>query len=165
MEIIAYRGARDIDVAFDDGSLVTNATYQNFSKGQIKAPQDRGENRVGLTGTSKAGQKMTVIVYRKEDDIDVKFEDGVIAEHMKLSHFLRGEIANPSFQYSNQTSKDRVGERSTASCGMGMELVAYRGWNDVDVRFDDGEVVCGRTYRNFKIGAISHPKLKKKSKL
>ncbi len=26
MEIVAYRGARDIDVAFDDGSLVTNTT-------------------------------------------------------------------------------------------------------------------------------------------
>ena len=36
MTIIAYRGAKDIDVQFEDGIIVYNRDYANFKKGKIK---------------------------------------------------------------------------------------------------------------------------------
>lgn len=33
--IIAYRTARDIDVQFEDGTIVTNKRYGNFKRGEI----------------------------------------------------------------------------------------------------------------------------------
>ena len=36
MTIIAYRGAKDIDVQFEDGIIVYNRDYTNFKKGKIK---------------------------------------------------------------------------------------------------------------------------------
>lgn len=36
MTIIAYRNAKDIDVQFEDGTIVTNKEYKNFKNGEIK---------------------------------------------------------------------------------------------------------------------------------
>lgn len=37
-----------------------------------------------------------------------------------------------------------LGMRQIASCGMGMEIIAYRDSNHVDIRFDDGTVVTDK---------------------
>lgn len=38
MTIIAYRNSRDIDIQFEDGTIVTNKSYQNFAKGCVAKP-------------------------------------------------------------------------------------------------------------------------------
>ena len=38
MTIIAYRGESDIDIEFEDGTIVTNKKYSNYANGQIEHP-------------------------------------------------------------------------------------------------------------------------------
>ena len=103
MTIITYRGAADIDVQFEDGYVACHKTYDSFKKGQIRNPnkpctQSMTDSRIGETSTSTNGQEMTIIAYRKKNDIDVRFEDGYIA-YNKAYHesFKKGKIGNPHF--------------------------------------------------------------------
>ena len=38
MTIIKYRKSEDIDIQFEDETIVKNKTYNNFKKGNIKNP-------------------------------------------------------------------------------------------------------------------------------
>ena len=147
MTIIAYRSVKDIDVRFEDGQEVHHKTYQGFKKGAIAPPQDpRYKERIGETTTATCGMKMTIIAYRSILDIDVRFEDGQEVYHKAYSSFKKGAIAPP---------KNRIGETAVANCGMEMTIIAYRGCNDIDVRFEDGQEVHHKTYQRFKNGEIA----------
>ncbi len=50
MTIVAYRGALDIDVQFEDGSIVKNREYSKFKKGQIRNPYKPDVYEVGFVG-------------------------------------------------------------------------------------------------------------------
>ena len=52
------------------------------------------EFRLGQVGVNNQGLKMTIIAYRKADDIDIQFEDGTIVENKRYDNFLKGQIAN-----------------------------------------------------------------------
>ena len=49
----------------------------------------------------------------------------------------------------------RVGEKRMMNCGLGAEIIAYRGSADMDVRMSDGRIVKGCQYNAFKHGEIS----------
>lgn len=38
MTIIEYRNCNDIDIEFEDGTIVKNRTYRRFKEGKIKNP-------------------------------------------------------------------------------------------------------------------------------
>ena len=50
MRIIRYGGANDIDVRFDDGTVIKNRTYEHFKKGNIKNPMTPSVYGVGCIG-------------------------------------------------------------------------------------------------------------------
>ena len=52
---------------------------------------------------------------------------------------------------------DRTGEKGVSNEGYSMEIVAYRGFCDVDILIDGKHIVTGRTYNSFKKGEISNP--------
>ena len=45
--------------------------------------------------------------------------------------------------------------------GMNATCIAYRGCDDIDVRFEDGTIVAGKTKSNFLKGNIGYPKTNK----
>ena len=53
------------------------------------------DERVGQEGINNQGEKIKIIAYRHAKDIDVEFEDGVVAENMAYSHFLEGKMKHP----------------------------------------------------------------------
>lgn len=56
---------------------------------------------------------------------------------------------------SNQTRKNnRVGEIAVSTSGIRMRIIAYRNALDIDVQFENGEVVKNKTYANFISGHI-----------
>ena len=89
MTIIAYRGARDIDIRFEDGTVVKNKSYDKFSKGTIRhpnLPHSRREparltDHKGEIGTASDGSLIKISAFREYDDIDVMFEDGTVSKH------------------------------------------------------------------------------------
>ena len=55
---------------------------------------------------------------------------------------------------------DRLGETRMMNCGMETTIIRYGGYNDIDVRFEDGAMVINRTYNDFKKGTIANPNIK-----
>ena len=43
---------------------------------------------------AKNGMRMTIIAFRKYNDIDVQFDDGTVREHIRYEHFLSGDVIN-----------------------------------------------------------------------
>ena len=53
MRIIRYGNANDIDVRFDDGTIIEHKTYGNFKKGLIKNPMTPSVYGVGFIGKGR----------------------------------------------------------------------------------------------------------------
>lgn len=153
MRVIAYRSATDIDIQFEDGTIVTNKSYGDFKRGYIQNSNLYRNIRVGETTVTCEGMKIKIIKYNGANDIDVQFEDGTILTGKQYSSFKRGTIRYPVV---------RVGEIGTSNCGMcKMKIISYRSNKDVDVQFEDGTIVTNRSYAEFKRGAIKNPNLLK----
>ena len=145
MTIIAYRNLRDLDVQFEDGTIIRNKQYHCFKEGNIRKDRRKSRliNRIGETSFSSRGQKMTIIAYRGSIDLDIQFEDGTIVRNRTYRWFKEGKILC-----------DRVGEENVANCGLKMKIIAYRSATDIDVQFENG-IIKHRCYANFKHGSIS----------
>ena len=53
------------------------------------------QTRIGEQKIMKNGLLATIVGYRNNYDIDVEFEDGVVAQHKKYSLFVAGSIGYP----------------------------------------------------------------------
>lgn len=153
--IIRYGGYKDIDVRFEDGTVVEHKGYSAFKRGEIANPNVKTfANRLDETRMMNCGMEATIIRYSRRDDIDVRFEDGTIIEHRQYIQFKKGGIANPNFKAS---AENCLGETRMMNCGMEATIIRYNTGKDIDVRFEDETVVEHRGYGNFKTGGITHP--------
>ena len=152
--IVAYRHCKDIDVQFEDGTIV-NTTYESFLCRKLKNPNFYKTNYIGNTSVAVNGLKMTVIAYRTSKDIDVRFEDGVVVRHKTYRMFKLGKIGHPTVKPDRH--KNRVGEENNAYCGLNMTIVDYINTMDMTVQFEDGYTVSGVRYSYFKQGYVKHP--------
>lgn len=155
MTIIAYRNNKDLDVMFEDGTIVTNKVYDKFKSGNISNPNFYKNQRLGEIGVSACGLRMKIIEYNSNEDISVQFEDGTIVRHKAYGDFKRGHIGNP-----NVVSKEQIsclGLVGKSSKGDKMKIIAWRSSADIDVEFEDGTVVQHKTYNNFINGLIFNP--------
>ena len=140
MTIIEYRNARDIDIQFEDGTIIEHTTYAQFHQGTLskkvrkKRKTQNYTNRKGETNVNNQGLKMTIIEYRKSNDIDVQFEDGTIITNRRYSDFQAKHIANPNYQ--NAQIKNRVGEKRMSNCGYEMTIIEYNGAKDMTIEIE-----------------------------
>ena len=153
--IIRYGGATDIDVHFEDGTVVKHKTYRAFKKGSISNPNIKAsaETCLGETRMMNCGMKATIIRYGKYSDIDICFEDGKVVEHKAYDTFKKGSITNPNIKVS---AENCLGETRMMSCGMKATIIRYENADDINICFEDGKVVEHKTYRAFKKGYIAH---------
>lgn len=161
MIIIDYKRSDNIDIQFEDGTVVYKKTYQSFINGKIKNPNKiEGSERIGEEGFSNAGQKMKIIAYRGYEDIDVEFEDKTIVYNKRYGSFKRGEISNPNFRTTMETYNRIMNEISIATNGQKMKIIKFRSYDDVDVQFEDNTIVKHKSYYSFKSGKIENPNKK-----
>ena len=168
MKIVAYRRSDDIDVEFSDGTIVEHKRYKSFREGKIANPNypnakayQAKQKHLGERVQSSCGMWMELIAYRRNEDIDVRFDDGTVVRNKTYCNFLRGGIQNPNWSaIEAQQKRDRemrVGERRKSKLGLWMTLIEYRTGSDVDIRFDDGTGVQHKGYDAFAAGNIGHP--------
>ena len=164
MQIVEYRGSKDIDVEFEDGTIIKNVDYNRFLKGKLRNPNysPYEDKHLGETNTAKCGLKMKIVKYNNYYDIDVEFEDGYKVEHTQYPNFREGLISHPAHGYGAFKTK-RVGEKALAKNGMIMEIIEYANSQSMKVQFEDGAIKDGVAYGNFKKGLVGHPAKNKKS--
>ena len=159
MTIIMYRNCRDIDICFEDGSILKHKNYHSFKTGKIHNPNHRTSKkpilnvRIGETSTSIDGEPIKIIDYRKYNDIDIQFEDGTIERNKSYYDFSHHKIRK------NNANKN-VGLTAQSRSGESMTVIAYRQFSDIDVQFADGTIVHHKSLGNFKKGLIENPNAK-----
>lgn len=165
MRIIAYHNCKNIDVQFEDGTIVYNKTYNKFKSGNIANPNyTLQEKRVGETNKACNGMLMKIIKYTDFNNVDIEFEDGCKVYNKCYGNFLKGDIAHPTIKGNNLQAyaNKRIGEESISTKGMKMKIISYRGYDDVDIQFEDGTIVYNRAYYDFQKGNISNPTVSNK---
>lgn len=114
-------------------------------------------DRTGETKRAINGMLMTIIEYRKSNDIDIQFEDGTIVRNRTISDFNRGLIKYP-------TKLKYIGNENINKQGRHMKIVDYKNNKEVTIQFDDGTTIK-RSLKSFVNGAVMHPKdIKSKNK-
>lgn len=104
------------------------------------------------------GQYAECIAYRGCYDIDIRFEDGTIREHISASQYKKGAVKNPNKPCEQKRyTKSCKGERRLMSNGEYATCIAYRNTNDIDIQFDDGTIVEHRHKSDFYNQKISNP--------
>lgn len=108
MEIIAYHGSSNIDVQFEDNTIVKHKSYYCFSRGEIRnpninyadysepsmKPMAEREGEKSYSNISKIG--MRIAKYRNANSIDVIFDDGLIYLNKHYKQFVAGQIKHPT---------------------------------------------------------------------
>lgn len=160
--IIAYRNTLDIDVRFEDGTVVEHKTIHSFKTGYIKNPNIANymskTGRVGDRSIANNGMSMTIIKYISRDNMTVRFDDGFIKEGVSYSNFINGRVAHDGVSTMiERYSSKHLHERNKMLNGLWAEIIAYRSTKDIDVRFDNGVVVKNRSYNKFNKGLIALP--------
>ena len=152
-EIIAYRGYEDIDIRFTDGTIREHCRYDYFLSGRIGkgyAQKRRGEKRI-----MNCGLEAEIIAYRNAGDMDVRMSDGRIVRGCSYNAFKRSAINGLGVRtVSIRTSKKRIGEKRIMNNGLEAEVIAYRGYEDIDIRFTDGTIREHCRIDNFLSGSI-----------
>lgn len=156
MTIIDYRRSNDIDIKFEDGTIVRSKQYISFIKGNIKNPNMTYKHkRIGETKKANNGQMMTIIDYRRSDDIDIQFEDGTVVTNKSYQVFKLGTVEHPNINVLKHTHK--INESKISKNGLKMVIIKYGSSRDVDVQFEDGFVAKNKEYQSFKNDTIGHP--------
>lgn len=103
MTIIAYRKASDLDVQFDDGTIVYHRTWQMFDEDKIQNPNKPrkycyAESKIGETMLHHLGISMKIIDYKNTDNITVQFDSGY-QKHSSYRKFKDCKIGH-AFPYT-----------------------------------------------------------------
>lgn len=138
MRIEIYRNNHDIDVLFEDGTLVKNKIYKHFLSGKIKYPVESFSSLCKRYGVNYAH----ALNYRKQ--------------HTELSDIDAIKRVEELDRLAKEALK-RKGEVARAKNGLLMTIIEYRRCDDIDIQFEDGEIVKNKQYDNFKRGQIKHP--------
>lgn len=133
--------------SIDLTSWFTDSSEEKTEKNKEKDRAQFLEQKLGVTKMMNCGLKATVIAYRNNADIDVQFENNVIVTNKRWVHFCNGQIKCP---------QKRVGITKTMKCGLKATVIAYRGCRDIDVRFENGNIVSHKQWENFKRGSITY---------
>lgn len=119
--IITYRSSMDIDVRFSNGFIARNKTYHNFHRGSIGCEdRDLSSKYLGETRVMSCGLDATIITYRNNRNIDVRFSDGSIVRNKHYGNFTRGHVSHPTLRFNGSVVKG-----STLST-FSVEKLSYR---------------------------------------
>lgn len=164
--IIDYQDVAHIRVKFTQSGAEKDSSYNCFLLCSIQDPttpntttykaQQLGQTRIGEVYYSKAGLRMTIVAYRKSNDLDVQFDDGEIVEHVKYTTVQSGYIKHPHDR--GRGFKDRTGETHIALNGLKTTIENYRQYNDIDIRFENGMLATHKSYGHFVRGIVGLPK-------
>ena len=151
--IIVCRSCKDIDVQFEDGTILEHRSYGNFIKGKIKNPNLIASQRIGEERKMTNGQIAKIVRYDSCSDVDLLFEDGTLVKSVFYASFKAGNVKNPNCIHK----KDLIGMRKLMKNGQYATLTEYFSSDNITVVFEDGTKVTEKGLGAFKHGYIHNP--------
>ncbi len=115
---------------------------------------------IGESRIMDCGEECSIIAYRKSDDIDIQFKDGLILKNCSYSDFLDNKIKHPTKKISIR--RKRKGRSEMMKCGMHCTIISYKTSSNIDIKFEDGVVLQNQKYNTFDRKYICHPGLSNK---
>lgn len=113
--LLEYRTSHDIDIQFDDGTIIKHKRFDKFLQGAIgnpnvkkneypsfieKAKEEQKpkhyDERINITSTMNNGLEATVIEYFNSCNCTVQFSDGVIVKNIAYRNFEKGSVGHPN---------------------------------------------------------------------
>lgn len=165
MTVLAYRNSNDIDIQFDDGTVVSHRSVADFNQGSILNPnsnisrdsrlRQQAPIRLGEIHHNKLNEPMTIIAYRNSQDVDVQFDDGSVRQHVTYLAVQRGQVRKQGHVMPGDDS--RVGEKHHNQQGLVMTIIEYFTSRDVTIQFEDGTICQHLRYGNVCRGHVKHP--------
>ena len=150
--IIAYPSGADMTVQFEDGKTVEHVSYYNFSLGTLnynktEKPQVVKNYRIGEKRVCSNEMIATIIAYRSYHDIDVRFDDGLVVEHISYARFFQSGVPHPEHKpvVWPRNLKNHTGMRKRTLNGF-RELLKVHEDHSVDYIDDDGTIICHASY-------------------
>ena len=156
--IIGYVNANNVKVRFDNGETRERVKYNKLKAGSVLPPYLQNRDRVGEKHMQVCGHEAEITAYRDANDVDVKFPDGKVREHVTYYDIVRGKI-NP-LKRGAKFREEHLGEERVMKCGLKAKIIEVRGAKDIDVEFETGEIREHVIYANFKTGGVSPQKRK-----
>lgn len=148
--------AEDLQITFEDGTVVKHKTYTEFKNGSIAHPHAWIKEHYGETNQNASGLKM-YITDGYATDLEITFEDGTIVKHKTYRRFKEGCIRHPN---GNWIMK-HMGETTVNNAGLKMTIIGTENKEkparNITIQFEDGTIVKHKTYQTFKNGEIQHP--------
>lgn len=119
MTIVEYKSAKDIDVMFDDGTIIKHTNYLSFQRRNIAKPgfkkinnenqikqkqiylDKQRQSRIGMKNVNNQGYDMVIVEYINSNHIYVQFDDGTIKK-CSFSNFMKGRAVKPGTKGSRK---------------------------------------------------------------
>lgn len=158
---IAYRNTNDIDIQFDDGTIVEHRHKSDFYNQKISNPNNPKASCKGETYTMLNGDEATCIEYNKAVDIKVKFhKTGSIVSCTK-SCFINGVVHDPLSKETKvlNSEKEVLNKTLLMNCGLYCTCIEYFNARNITVEFEDGTKMYNIYKDCFLARSILHPKL------
>lgn len=103
------------------------------------------KDRTGEKSVMRNGQTAEIIRYGGALDIDVRFEDGTVREHMPYQMFRDKKIPNPNLKHKDprieEAEKKYVGQKKITKSGLKAVITEYRTNEDITVNFSNGQSI------------------------
>lgn len=126
---------------------------------------NKKQNYIGQAKVQKNGMPAIVIRYGGCKDVDIRFEDGTIVEHISIAKWRNGTIKHPDTikKYSEKSSIQRkpiknkyIGLTKKMNCGLSATIIDYKNCKNVTIQFEDGLVKSGVRSDHFMEGKVRH---------
>lgn len=101
------------------------------------------------------GMEAEIIKMSSCRNLTVQFEDGAFAYNKDYRSFLKGNIAHPE-ETSHAKKNRRLHVRKQMKNGMMAEVIEYVSSDEIQVRFENGEITKTRWY-HFSRGSVAAP--------
>lgn len=118
----------------------------------------KASERIGVESTSRDGKRAQVVSYSTCENFIIRFCDGKEMKLKNWRYFIEGNFNYEKHFKAPRNREERIGEKKVMNNGLTAEVIEYRGSHDMDILFEDGEIVYHKCYQSFVKGNISHPK-------
>ena len=102
------------------------------------------------------GEEIEIIDWEKYSNVTVKFQDGS-TKQTDYRSICNGNVAKPGNRVPIEDVETRIGETTIAGCGQTMTIIAARSSTDIDIQFENNDIVKHIAYSEFKTGRIRIP--------